>query len=81
MSEKDILELVQSDLDSNQPKDYRINVNPNDVRQSGRWWYVGVDSTDEDIEAYEFNQILHKVEHKIEDEHNLHVLLIPALVD
>ena len=77
----DILDLVQANLNENQPRDFRVEVDREDVRQDGRWWYVVVRPSDPEVRSYEFNQVLRKVEEKIEDEQHLHVLLVPALVD
>lgn len=69
--------LAQAALDRRQPTTYRIEVVPQAVLQEDEWYQVIVQS-DNDVRAYEFYDVLAQAEAELQDEQDLHVLLVPA---
>lgn len=81
MSEDEVFTIVEQAVEANQPKKYHLNVLRGGMQNSGSWWYVIVLPDNSDIRAYDYSNRMAKIEHQIERQHNLNVLLVPNLPD
>lgn len=72
--------LAQDALDRHQPRNYRITVVPGAILRDDDWFQVLV-GTPNDERSSEFYFALAEAESDIAEEHQLQVLLVPALGD
>jgi predicted secreted protein len=77
---RQLAEVAQAALDERQPSGYRIHAVSDGIRQEDDWFYIPVRS-DEDRRSREFYFALSEAESVIEDQHGLHVLLVPAIIE
>ena len=75
-----LADLAQAVLDERQPVGYRIRVLADGMRQEDGWYYMPVQSED-DCRSRDFYFALSEAETVIEERHNLHVLLVPAIIE
>jgi hypothetical protein len=79
MGQDKVLDLIESYLERHQPKDYRLNVSREGVRQDGNWWFVVVQPDRDDMNARDYSVIMSQTEDELEDREHLKVLLVPSL--
>lgn len=78
-SRQRIVEIVSKYLEPHQPKNYRLNVRPQGMRQDGDYWYVVVQPDKEDVRSYDYYGRLADAENDIEENEQLKILLVPVL--
>lgn len=81
LSAEELAAVVQAYLDRQQPRDYRLNVEPACIRREDDWWYVTVLPDREGVSSWDYSHHLTPIEDELEDREGLKVLLVPALVD
>ena len=75
-----IASLAQQALDRRQPRAYRIEVDAENVLQEDDWYQVLV-KTPNDVRTYEFYDALAEAEGELQDDRDLHILLVPVAGD
>ena len=78
ISKDEALKLVRERLDAHQPREYRLDVVPDQTHEEDGWWIVSVAASRNDIRRYDYYDILAQVEREIEDATNAQISLIPA---
>ncbi len=76
---EEIVELVRHYLEPYQPKNYRLEVVPDGVRQDDDWYDVVVQAVPDVARSYEYYGLLTEAEMKVQEEKGKKVLLVPVL--
>jgi 3-deoxy-D-arabino-heptulosonate 7-phosphate (DAHP) synthase len=76
-----VLELARQHLEKYQPREYRLEVLADGIRQEDDWWYVLVRPSRDDIRAYDYAGRLAEAEQDLRDASDVKVLLVPVLPD
>ena len=74
-----VIKLVERYLESHQPRDYRLRVLTEGVRQDENWWYVSVQPTSERPRSYDYYDALSETEQDIQEKEHENILLVPAM--
>ena len=78
MTEEQIAELVQAELDVYQANGVELAVIREGVREDSGWWYVPVSRRPQAERIYQYYEDLTDIEEKLKQKHHLEVLLVPA---
>ncbi|MCK4342424.1 MAG: hypothetical protein KAY37_11955 [Phycisphaerae bacterium] len=83
ISQLEIEKLVQNYLDQHRDESagYRLNVEQNAARLDGDWWCVVVVPDRNGVRAHDYAERVTDIAEKLQDQEELKVLLVPALVD
>ena len=75
----DIRQLVERYLERHQPEDWRLEVQPDQIRQDGDWWEVVVHPSRREVYSYEYYGRLAEAEGDLADAEGINVMLVPLL--
>ncbi len=80
MSDQEVLDLVTSKINEQQPTNFRLNVYPA-IRRDNDWYYIAVSPDNSEIRVSDYNAVLVGVEDALKIESHINVLLVPNLPD
>ena len=79
MSEKETLDLVESYVGKNQPRDFHLKMSRAGAQHDSDWWYIVVEPTPPNIRARDYRDVMEDIEEQLKAKEHLKVLLLPNL--
>ncbi len=74
-----VIKIVERYLEPHQPRDYKLRVLPEGIRQDDDWWYVIVQPTSDRPRSYDYYDALSETEQDIQDNEHENILLVPVM--